>query len=61
MIYMELLALSVYLPAQSVDAWLFPAIILNGTTWIVWRRIVAPRQQQLNVNNSDWQSVSARP
>jgi oligosaccharide repeat unit polymerase len=60
MIYMELLALSVYLPAQSVGAWLFPAVILTGTTWIVWQRIVVPKQRQLDVvNNRNWQSVSA--
>jgi hypothetical protein len=60
MIYVELLALSVYLAAQSVGAWLFPAVILTGTTWIVWRRIVTPRERQLAIEKTrDWQSVSA--
>jgi oligosaccharide repeat unit polymerase len=59
MIYVELLALSVYLTAQSVGAWLFPAVILNGTTWIVWRRIVVPRQRQAaTLGASDLQLVS---
>jgi oligosaccharide repeat unit polymerase len=60
MIYVELLALSVYLPAQSIGAWLFPAVILTGTTWVVWRRIVAPRERRLAIEKTrDWQSVSA--
>jgi len=60
LIYVELLALSVYLPAQSVGAWLFPAVILTGTTWVVWRRIVAPRERRLAIEKTrDWQSVSA--
>jgi hypothetical protein len=60
LIYVELLALSVYLPAQSVGAWLFPSVILTGTTWVVWRRIVTPRERRLAIEKTcDWQSVSA--
>ena len=61
MIYVELLALSVYLPAQSVGAWLFPAVILTGTTWIIWQRIVVPRQRAAAASQGSrrWQSVSA--
>ena len=57
--YVELLALSIYLPAQSVGAWLFPAIMMVGTTWLVWRRIVVARQQPL-ATRTGWQSESAR-
>jgi oligosaccharide repeat unit polymerase len=51
-LYVELLALSVYLPAQSVGAWLFPAIILTGSTWLVWQRIVARPRKNLRASTS---------
>jgi hypothetical protein len=36
-IYLELLILSVHLPAQSVGAWLYRALLLTVPTWFVWR------------------------
>jgi oligosaccharide repeat unit polymerase len=61
-IYVELLVLSVYLPAQSVGAWLYRALLLIVPTWILWQRVVVPRQRQAaSTGPADWQTVSARP
>jgi hypothetical protein len=35
--YLELLILSVYLPAQTLGAWLYRALLLIVPTWLVWR------------------------
>jgi hypothetical protein len=36
-VYLELLILSVHLPAQSLGAWLYRALLLVIPTWVVWR------------------------
>jgi hypothetical protein len=36
-VYLELLIISVHLPAQSVGAWLSRALLLVVPTWFVWR------------------------
>lgn len=44
-IYVELLALSVYLPTQSLGAWLTRVLMLVVPTWLIWKRVVEPRQR----------------
>lgn len=61
-IYVQLLVLSIYLPAQSLGAWLYRALLLIVPTWILWQRVVMPRQRQAALAGpADWQTVSARP
>ncbi|MBI1374428.1 MAG: oligosaccharide repeat unit polymerase [Phycisphaera sp.] len=50
-VYVILLALSVYLVAQSVGAWLYRALLICVPTWVMWRWAVEPlrRRRQLHV------------
>ena len=41
-LYLEMLVLSVYLPSQSVGAWLYRLMLLGGPSWLVWRTVVGP-------------------
>jgi hypothetical protein len=60
-IYVQLLVVSVYLPAQSVEAWLYRALLLIVPTWIIWERVVVRVwRRAIAARASDWQSVSAR-
>jgi oligosaccharide repeat unit polymerase len=60
-IYVELLVLSVYLPAQSVGAWLHRALLLIVPTWILWERVVMRLWRRTAAERAgDWQPVSAR-
>lgn len=45
LIYFELLILSVYLPSQSVGAWLYRLMLLVLPTWLIWHRIIAPKRR----------------
>jgi hypothetical protein len=40
--YFELLILSVYLPTQSVGAWLYRLMLLGLPTWLIWKKIISP-------------------
>jgi hypothetical protein len=61
-IYVQLLVLSVYLPAQSVGAWLYRALLLIVPTWILWQRVVVRMRRRAATDRArDWQAVSARP
>jgi len=60
-VYLELLALSVYLPAQSVGAWLHRALLLVVPTWFVWTRLVLPMQKRVRpFHRPEWQSARGR-
>ena len=61
LVYVELLALSVYLPAQSVQAWLYRALLLTVPTGILWKWFVVPgRRRAATAPAAYWQSVPAR-
>lgn len=59
-VYVELLALSVYLPAQSVGAWLHRALLMIVPTWIVWKYFVVPLQKRAAASRVRAQIVAAR-
>jgi oligosaccharide repeat unit polymerase len=60
-IYVELLVLSVYLPAQSVGAWLYRALLLIVPTCILWERVVlSVWRRAVAARARDWQATSAR-
>lgn len=40
LVYIELLVLSVHLPAQSVQSWLYRGILLVGVTLVAWRALM---------------------
>ena len=42
LLYFELLILSIYLPSQSVGAWLYRLMLLVIPTIIIWKKIIAP-------------------
>jgi hypothetical protein len=42
LIYIELLALSVYLPSQSIGAWIYRALLLCAPTALAWRYLLKP-------------------
>jgi len=61
-VYVELLLLSVYLPSQSVGAWLHRALLLVVPTWILWKHLVLPMERRASRARAlDWQPTSARP
>ena len=55
-IYIELLAVSIYLPTQSVQAWAYRALIMVAPSWMLWKMIVVARsnRQQMRV----WDSMT---
>jgi hypothetical protein len=42
LLYFELLILSVYLPSQSVGAWLYRMMLLGLPTWLIWKKVIVP-------------------
>lgn len=47
LLYFELLILAIYLPSQSVGAWLYRWMLMALPTWLVWKRVISrsrPRQ-----------------
>lgn len=42
LLYFELLILSLYLPSQSVGAWLYRMMLLGVPTWLIWRNVILP-------------------
>jgi oligosaccharide repeat unit polymerase len=60
-VYVQLLVLSIYLPAQSVGAWLYRALLLIIPTWILWERIVVRGSRRAaTARAGDLEAVSAR-
>ena len=37
--YMEMLIVSIYLPAQNIEAWLYRLLLLGTITYLFWRRV----------------------
>jgi hypothetical protein len=42
LLYFELLILSLYLPSQSVGAWLYRMMLLGIPTWLIWKYVIVP-------------------
>lgn len=44
LLYMEMLILSIYLPTQNVEAWLYRLMLIGVVTYLFWRYAIAPPQ-----------------
>lgn len=60
-LYFELLILSVYLPSQSVGAWLYRMLILGFPTWLIWKRVIAPTRKRVGFEGSLGRTVARSP
>jgi oligosaccharide repeat unit polymerase len=58
-VYVELLVLSVYLPAQSVEAWFYRALLLVVPTSLLWNHVVLPMERRALGRVSRWRLASA--
>jgi hypothetical protein len=58
LIYMQMLMVSIYLPTQNVEAWLYRVILLGCLTWGFWKVAVIPhlQKQQRAAKRMEWES-----